>query len=98
MHLTTSTVDELYKNAIRLKERECPLTCTSCGTILEGWSAQRNCEHCGACNVVFRSCFTACEAVTALRSVTRISVTRSTYVPRFGWIVGFVRRRNRRAA
>ncbi len=92
MHLTTSTVDELYVNAIRLKELECPLACTSCSKPLPGWSAaQRTCEHCGACNVVFRSCFTACEAVTALRAVRRVAVTRSTYVPRFGWIVGFRR-------
>jgi hypothetical protein len=98
MHLTTSTVDELYVNAIRLKELECPLACTSCSKPLAGWSAaQRTCENCGACNVVFRSCFTACEAVTALRAVQRVAVTRTTYVPRFGWIVGF-RRQTRRVA
>jgi hypothetical protein len=97
MQLTVSKLDELFAAARRLQQSESSVTCLSCAAPLVLLETARRCRDCGTTNIVFKSCFAACEAIAALRAMPRIVVAPTAYVPRLGWLVGFasVRRASR---
>jgi hypothetical protein len=91
MGLSMAAVDELFATARRIKRLECNLVCVACAAPLEIVETARRCPDCNTTNVVFRSCFAACDAIAAVRSMRGIVVAPTAYVPHLGWVVGYRR-------
>src|SRR5690348_4790208 len=89
MTLSPRMIDELMMNARRLKDSECQITCTHCGTALVYSERPVDCPECAVTNHVFVSCFDACDTISQLRASGSVLVAPTSYVPNLGWLVGY---------